>query len=367
MITVRSMKALTKSLERLRLMGSSLIYAAKLLSSNSKDNKGKKVLLNIKSGASPKYYATLILFFLDGGYHVSVVIHPKFLAALWPYRALIKSYGGISGHFRSTYSGIMVTDQPFDCFSNSKVFKISHNYFSPLNGLVLPYPMNPGNYLPQIIKNLPGLRSQPRTIGAYFSGNQDSATYDADVIYDKFKKVSRIKMINYLRANLNADVLTFTSTGEKQNSLRKLIISEWSWTPEKFTHPNARTDDRQWLAQLASCNFFLALPGMIMPMCHNAIESMAVGTIPILEYPEEFYPPLEHGVNSIVYSGAPDAVEKIKYALSLPNENVLKMRAAVVEYYEKYLSPGAFAATIEKLPDGQYTLTMNVEQLSVYE
>ena len=43
-----------------------------------------------------------------------------------------------------------------------------------------------------------------------------------------------------------------------------------------------------------------------MPMCHNIIESMAVGVIPITNYPEWFDPDLEHMKNCIVFDDQKD-------------------------------------------------------------
>ena len=51
-------------------------------------------------------------------------------------------------------------------------------------------------------------------------------------------------------------------------------------------------------------------------MCHNAIEAMAVGTVPVLEYASLFSPPLEHGVNCIDLSSFEDIDDAIKEILS---------------------------------------------------
>ena len=38
------------------------------------------------------------------------------------------------------------------------------------------------------------------------------------------------------------------------------------------------------LDALAKADFFLACPGVGMPLCHNLIEAIAAGAIPILQY-----------------------------------------------------------------------------------
>jgi glycosyltransferase involved in cell wall biosynthesis len=146
--------------------------------------------------------------------------------------------------------------------------------------------------------------------------------------------------------------------------LRKFVLAEWSWSPANFRNASARTTDEEWLSRLSECNFFLACPGMIMPMCHNIIEAMAVGTIPITEYAEEFYPPLEHEKNCLVFKGSAEAKAMIEYALTLTPEQVKRMKENVIQYYEEHLSPESFIQRVRQADD-QSILTMNGEQSSV--
>lgn len=52
---------------------------------------------------------------------------------------------------------------------------------------------------------------------------------------------------------------------------------------------NFRIPAQKWLDVVAKSDFFLCAPGVQIPLCHNAIESMAVGTIPITNYPDWFF------------------------------------------------------------------------------
>lgn len=52
---------------------------------------------------------------------------------------------------------------------------------------------------------------------------------------------------------------------------------------------------------LASADFFLCQPGEIMPQCHNIVEAMAVGTIPLTNYPDWLSPPLVDGREALVF------------------------------------------------------------------
>lgn len=92
-----------------------------------------------------------------------------------------------------------------------------------------------------------------------------------------------------------------------------------------------------------------------MPMCHNAIEAMAVGTIPLLEYPEYFHPPLQTGVNCIAFQGQSNLLEQVKRIKNMSREEVYQLRKAVISYYEKYLAPSAW---VERLADDKEVDTL---------
>jgi hypothetical protein len=93
-------------------------------------------------------------------------------------------------------------------------------------------------------------------------------------------------------------------------------------------------------------------------MCHNVIEAMAVGTIPILAYPDWFDPELEHCKNAIIYSDKEDLVNKIKIAIKMPQEEILKLRKGVLEYYNHFLSKGCLGSKYEKNSQAISTLML---------
>ena len=88
-----------------------------------------------------------------------------------------------------------------------------------------------------------------------------------------------------------------------------------------------------------------------MPMCHNVVEAMAVGTIPLIDYPEWLHPRLEHLTNCIAFDGKEDLVAKMRLALSMPTSKVAEMRANVAAYYSAYLQPEVAVERIEARPE----------------
>ena len=93
-------------------------------------------------------------------------------------------------------------------------------------------------------------------------------------------------------------------------------------------------------------------------MCHNAIEAMAVGSVPVTGYADWFDPPLEHGKNAVVFSGTEDLKEKVKSVLEMPEEKIAEMRRNAAEYYDRHLSAKSFIRRFEAMPEAPGTLIL---------
>ncbi|WP_089239453.1 hypothetical protein [Belliella buryatensis] len=99
---------------------------------------------------------------------------------------------------------------------------------------------------------------------------------------------------------------------------------------------------------LSKFDFFFALPGMYMPISHNIIEAMSVGTIPFLQqsYADIFQPQLENGINCITYLGIEDLPKKIQYLFSLELNQIISLREEVIKFYLENLTPKSIVANI---------------------
>ena len=227
--------------------------------------------------------------------------------------------------------------------------------------------MSPQHYTPSLSVTLQALRVSARTIGVFFSGNQQPELYSNPIISTQFKKTNRIQLLNYLKENMPERQIEIVRqwNPHPNDFLKKFVLVDWKWSPAFFENAKARIGDSLWLNHLSTCRFFLACPGMTMPMCHNIIEAMSVGAIPITQYAEEFYPPLINGENCLTFENEVDAQEKILYALTLSDEVVATMSKLVIDYYEQHLSPASFVQKIENDKSTENVITMNVEQLSV--
>jgi hypothetical protein len=114
----------------------------------------------------------------------------------------------------------------------------------------------------------------------------------------------------------------------------------------------------EWLRTLARAAFFLACPGVRYPMSHNLVESLSVGTIPITEYPELFFPALEDGVNCLAYHGADGLRAAVDRALAMSQQEVSHLAAGAAEYYDRHIEPNAVVEKILAHPERQLTLRL---------
>jgi hypothetical protein len=119
-----------------------------------------------------------------------------------------------------------------------------------------------------------------------------------------------------------------------------------------------RIAETHWLEALATSDFFLCPPGYVMPMCHNTVEAMAVGAIPIINYPEWFDPHLVHGDNCIGFDNKADLLSRLDDVLAMDAEAIARMRQRVIAYHDEYLAPEAFVRRIESTEQRKVVVLM---------
>lgn len=189
-----------------------------------------------------------------------------------------------------------------------------------------------------------------RTARIFFGGNTEEGKYDKNVIAEVYHMLSRREMLAEAMDCMNPEMIH-----------RPRDASQWL-ASDTF-HPFAlcetqhcKIPQERWLEALAKADFFLACPGVGMPLCHNVIESLAAGAIPILQYAAYLPPPLEDGVNCLCFSNAAGLRDVIGRALAMDQQEIQRLRAGVRAYYDTFLAPGRFA---KRLLSGPRVLLLN--------
>ena len=170
----------------------------------------------------------------------------------------------------------------------------------------------------------------------FFGGNTSEGKYDRNILRDRYAMLTRREMLEIAGAAFSGAEI-----------YRPRDAS--AWLASAAAHPfvlcetqHCKIAGERWLDALAKADFFLACPGVGMPLCHNLIEALAAGAIPILQYAAYLPQPLEDGVNCLAFADPAGLGDAIRRAIAMTPEEILRLRTNVSRYYDTYLAPGQF-------------------------
>ena len=84
-------------------------------------------------------------------------------------------------------------------------------------------------------------------------------------------------------------------------------------------------------------------------MCHNLIESMSVGTIPLIEYGDRIVPSLRDGETAICFRGREGLIQAVRRIDAMSDDELSAMSQRVAAFYDQHLCGIRF---IRELRDG---------------
>ena len=236
---------------------------------------------------------------------------------------------------------------------------VRYDVFSPYwfnKPVIMPFPLHPLHNTPDLDKRLHEYRSARKNMKLFFSG--DTKGYSQNRIQYPKAKLPRLAVINTILERMGDDIVLVGKPSELSDlrdaaCVNKCVIVDTN---------NIWVDSKDWLGDLARADFFLSPPGIVMPMCHNLIEAMAVGTIPVTNYPEWFDPDLRHMENCIVFDDQDDLINKIQLAMHMDETQMAKIRMNVIDYYETHLKPEVFVRKLESSRATTIPLLMFLER-----
>jgi hypothetical protein len=314
------------------------------------------VWLDINGNSYVRYSYTLTKYFELQGYQVYMRPNASFLLSLGDnYARLILQENKTKFSAKKPENAVAAYS---DRVKNQPGLKfISNDYFSSIyekneSSYHIPIGSHPNMYR-KGTWNTP-LVPGKRTASIFFAGNFDELEYKRLEAENKFKMMDRVRIGTLIRSLPNC---RFPKSAEEllgNQEAGKIDIVDKA----NFTVPSDTL--RQ---TISGYYYFLACPGVAMPLSHNVYEAMSAGTIPIIHksYATMFEPSLEHRVNAIFYDDD-TLLEAVKEALEVPVELLQQMVINVNSYYTNHLTPEAI---VRELISPKYkTCFLNAERRS---
>jgi hypothetical protein len=200
-----------------------------------------------------------------------------------------------------------------------------------------------------------GLLKNPRNIRLLFSGAYNG--YKDSGISKILGKMERQEIVEIFRSHPNTTILT------NQDQLDEILRNPPSNNFYLIDQDQFRIPPSQWLKVLSHVEVFLCPPGIINVMCHNAHEAMAMGAIPLINYPEWFQPHLEDRKNSYVFSNQTDLSKWLDQISDCYDKELSDTRTHVLDYFEHYQSDDFVFDKIRAIDKFQTaTFVMNVNK-----
>jgi len=314
-------------------------YYFNFLKSQRIKSKEKRVFIDIRDVMLNRYLYNFIKFFQLNGYTVYLPKDKKMISILSKKKGEFL-YGSWILQEEVKFGKPTVWDLAITRT------QLSNDYFGITKGLnefQVPMSEHPTFYFYGVEIPIIDINNR-RKNSVFMSGNID-ATYYNDISESRFFNViSRREVADfimnqpyYLDLGTLDDLNNFINT---DNDSKVLLID----TKEKF-----RISVRDLKTILIQFNFYLALPGILIPQSHNLIEAMSVGCIPVIHknYAALFTPALKHKENAIVYCNLKELDSQLLELFKLDDTIVDSMRGRVYRYYQNYLSPKSIVNKIE--------------------
>jgi glycosyltransferase involved in cell wall biosynthesis len=226
--------------------------------------------------------------------------------------------------------------------------------------ILMPYPMHPLLYAAD--PSIESLRQANKSIRLFFAGNINPGTYQFNSICRRFGILNRVEVIDAVLGLPDHHVWRLHSQAELTEALVQkcldrvvLALSDGDGTQ------GCRINPSTWLQTLSQCDVFLAPPGNWMPQCHNIIEAMAVGCIPLTNYADWFSPRLINGVNCFQFRDRQELQGCIFKILSMDEAALDRMRRRVIQYHDRYLAPRGFLERLRALQGSEIRVYVNTE------
>lgn len=243
-----------------------------------------------------------------------------------------------------------------------KVIRVDYDILEGLHrpgAIIVPYWMHPNVYRSYFAGTVHYWRHYPKSVRMFFAGNISRRRYG---------QRSRLHGNKLTRADiLDAIVQEFPQHAlvvDHPDELRSIITVGYHPGLLVFDATKSRLGREDWFPCLCRCEYFLALPGVVMPVSHNIVEAMALGCVPVCNYPEWFSPRLVHGENVLTFDDLESLGQAVETVLHADPATTLRLRAGALDYYDAYHDAPSFMDQALRTPGRVATIYVNAEEVS---
>lgn len=324
-----------------------------ILSKKSKKRPKGTLRLIIHDNRFERCLLPLIYFLNEYQYKVALSFSYSFLSKLGMYaKRILTMENVILDLSRRKTNYIQLSDS-----DHITSIDITENYYHNIcyaeSSFRVPYSFHPNLLHFQNESYLPTLRNPDKLdIKCFFAGNTDPSLYNEDAIIDIYGILTRGQIIDFIK-------LAFpdSHTGYLGEGNYDIIIHDDN---------SDRIPQLKLLEILSRAKFFLATPGVIIPDCHNLTEAMALGAIPIIQFPYFMNPPLKHGINCLSYNSLDELKDILKKVLNdeFSATEIAEMRVNVIAYYRENLSMEGVISKFESRLVGLERICLNAEYVT---
>ena len=326
-----------------------LLHKIYILNSFPKKNANHNVVVfDVEDNSYTRHLNNLILFFVRSEYLVYIKLNPVFLGDLQQYSLNLLKTDNVYFVFKlpkyrkiafSSYEKEGYIRLSFDYFTSSKVPNTSISY---------PFSMHPMILKDLDDKQLIKLRKSTKKFRLLFAGaiNEEYRSENFEKI---FNLIDRNTIIRDIKSKYSANNLELVKTQDCFKKLNKNLYLNKIVLIESGIDHIVYFD--KWLKLLSKADFFLALPGVKIPLCHNLVEAMSLGVIPVIQYQSYLPVKLQNNINCITYNSENELFMKISDLMHMDTSAIDNLRDGVIEYYEKYLKPQEFIRNVEEKVD----------------
>ena len=271
----------------------------------------------------------------------------------------------IANLFQSNYQELIFTENLFFTPSSKmnikKSINLSHDYFyalskKELRHKIIPMPMHPLIYQ----KNVKNTGDNYTNKVVFFAGNVSHRHYRRKQIFDNV--IPRYNVLKHIK-NFNNCIVVKNSGDEiiayqNANQLFYVIYERHIYA----------LSQKEMFKELSKSSFYLALPGVTMPLCHNIIEAMYCKSIPVLQdiYADMFPTPLVNGINCLTYNTKEDLLEISNNIERMSFNEIKVMKNNVEKYYRQYLSKEAISNLVTETKNVDFYLQAENHSLSLF-